>query len=475
MKTTIEINTDKDSSKDIRLMEEYFICPNNGNQLSADETNERLINAQIGVYYKIENNVINFGNPVKINEVDKPVDLNDISEMHTFYDSRFKKAAETNSEIYGDFESNPEIVKAGHFRRIELLESIPINNIDQKVAVDFGSGSWGFACIYPKLRNAKVGITFDVSCNALLQAAEKDKTREMNNLYFYATNTNDIVPLKDRSIDIFFGGEVIEHVENPLFLLQEIYRITRIGGDVILTTPNTDAYLYKINNLQYCVGPEHIALMNYETLIKYVSTFFSIKSCYGFEGSVFKWFDRNIKDERYIKALQEIAYDKPDIASGIVIHARKEKDYIEPIFLETDKQEISWDDLNINYSGKHDVAHLFDKIHGVRLYADAAAEFNIINQWLILLFWAHDWSGKVDIFVNNELKERHDLYNIDYGFYRAELELQTTDFTERSANIKLLCSGEKDERSKDTQIIFYKAITYSIRQKDSTKVTPSVV
>lgn len=461
MKNSIASPNRKFISENVKLMEDYFICPINGNRLSGDERNNRLVTSQTGIYYKIEKNVINFGHPLKLKDVGKPVAPIDSSALHAFYDSRFKTAAETNSEIYGDFESNPEILKAGHFRRIELLEKIPINNIDKKVVVDFGSGSWGFACIYPKLRCAKIGISFDVSYNALLQAAEKDKIREIKNLYFYATNTNDIIPLQDRSIDIFFGGEVIEHVENPLFLLQEIYRIMRKGGDLILTTPNMDAYLYKINNLQYCIGPEHIGLMNYGTLIKFISKYFSIKSCHGFEGSLFKWFDHDIKDERYIKNLQENAYDRPDIASGIVLHAKKDKDCEKPCFFGRDKQEISWDDPKIKYSGKYDVAHLFGDIHGVRLYENATVEFNVSQRWVILLFWAHDWSGKTFIYVNNELKEKHDLYNIDYGFYRVEFELQTSDFIRRSANVKISCSGEKDERSKDTQIIFYKAIAYS--------------
>jgi hypothetical protein len=136
--------------------------------------------------------------------------------------------------------------------------------------------------------------------------------------------------------------------------------------------------------------------------------FFSIKSCYGFEGSLFKWFDNNIKDERYIKNLQENAYDKPDIASGIVLHAKKDKGCEKPCFFGRDKQEISWDDTKIKYSGKYDVAHLFEDIHGVRLYENATAEFNVIYPWVILLFWAHDWSGKAFIYVNGEIKEKHE-------------------------------------------------------------------
>ena len=32
--------------------------------------------------------------------------------------------------------------------------------------------------------------------------------------------------------------EVIEHVENPWFFVRELYRITRPGGVVVLSTPN---------------------------------------------------------------------------------------------------------------------------------------------------------------------------------------------------------------------------------------------
>jgi SAM-dependent methyltransferase len=460
------MDTKSDSTKHyenykiLRLMEEFFICPRDGSKLLADQKNNILKNKLTGLSYGVRNNVINLREPLENEDVKINKDLYLISEMNKIYDARFKEAEETNTEIYGDFESLTEITKAGHFKRMELLRQLRIEDIEKKIAVDFGSGSWGFACIYEKLRYARIGISFDISYNALLQSEKKDKLRQINNVFLYATSTNEIIPLKNNCIDIFFGGEVIEHIENPLFFLQEIQRVMKPGGDLIITTPNVDAYLYKINNLKYCIGSEHIGLMNYDTLIKYVTSFFSIQSCFGFESSLFKWFDNKFKDERYIKTLQENAYDKPDIASGIVLHAKKEKALTKPKFDGRIKQEIFCDDLKISYSGNHDNAHLFEEIFGIRLYTNATAEFPVYNKWLVLLFWSHDWSGKAEIYINNVLREIQNLYNIDNGFFRSEFELQTEDCKEGQAFVKIRCSDEKDERSKGNQIIFYKAITY---------------
>jgi 2-polyprenyl-3-methyl-5-hydroxy-6-metoxy-1,4-benzoquinol methylase len=49
---------------------------------------------------------------------------------------------------------------------------------------------------------------------------------------------NTAFPFADGEFDYVVGAEVIEHIENPWFFLREIYRITKPGGTVILSTPN---------------------------------------------------------------------------------------------------------------------------------------------------------------------------------------------------------------------------------------------
>ena len=47
------------------------------------------------------------------------------------------------------------------------------------------------------------------------------------------------IPLEDGSVDAVFLGDVIEHVPgSPLPMLEEIHRVLRAGGQLVLTTPN---------------------------------------------------------------------------------------------------------------------------------------------------------------------------------------------------------------------------------------------
>jgi SAM-dependent methyltransferase len=46
------------------------------------------------------------------------------------------------------------------------------------------------------------------------------------------------LPFKEESFDIVYAIEVIEHLKNPYDFIQELFRVTRSGGKIIITTPN---------------------------------------------------------------------------------------------------------------------------------------------------------------------------------------------------------------------------------------------
>src|SRR3984885_12345481 len=51
-------------------------------------------------------------------------------------------------------------------------------------------------------------------------------------------------PLADHAdaFDVVVAAEVIEHLENPRFMIREIFRILRPGGTAIVTTPNSETW-----------------------------------------------------------------------------------------------------------------------------------------------------------------------------------------------------------------------------------------
>ena len=58
-------------------------------------------------------------------------------------------------------------------------------------------------------------------------------------------DANQRLPFDDASFDLIWCSEVIEHLENPEFALSELRRVTKPGGLLVLTTPNSYAWLFR--------------------------------------------------------------------------------------------------------------------------------------------------------------------------------------------------------------------------------------
>ncbi len=56
-----------------------------------------------------------------------------------------------------------------------------------------------------------------------------------------AADLNKALPLSEGSVDLITSLANIEHLEQPLFNLHEIYRVLRKNGVLVLTTPSTAA------------------------------------------------------------------------------------------------------------------------------------------------------------------------------------------------------------------------------------------
>jgi SAM-dependent methyltransferase len=69
---------------------------------------------------------------------------------------------------------------------------------------------------------------------------------ENNNLDIRQADINhDRFPLEDDSFDIVVFSEVFEHLFRPVHALNEIHRVLRPEGELLLTTPN----LYRLGNI----------------------------------------------------------------------------------------------------------------------------------------------------------------------------------------------------------------------------------
>jgi 2-polyprenyl-3-methyl-5-hydroxy-6-metoxy-1,4-benzoquinol methylase len=72
-----------------------------------------------------------------------------------------------------------------------------------------------------------------------VEACDHDPARfKASGVPFHRADLNQGIPLPDQNYDCVVSIEVLEHLENHTRFVSELMRVTRVGGTVILTTPN---------------------------------------------------------------------------------------------------------------------------------------------------------------------------------------------------------------------------------------------
>ncbi len=377
-------------------------------------------------------------------------------ELVLSYEASFRDAIAHHGSIYGSMDEMPLIVRAAHDRRIELLNNLPIGDVSGKICVDYGVGSWGFACIFPRLQACGYAIGIDISHEAVKESAAISARGQFpyGTNYTYLTSRGDDIRLKDQSIDIFFTGECIEHVENTDAFLDEIHRVLKPRGSLILTTPNADAYLYRINNERYGVGPEHVALMSYRELLNFLEPRFEVLVAYGFNGSFHYAWDEKIKDQNVAQAWAALFTDRPDLGTGIVLLARRRdgyhaRRYIQQVYHHSAKE--------IRYAGTWQVVPLHKLMTGRLGIGDDRTSLilDFEGSGINLNFWSHPWSGKAVIDVDGTVHNVN-LYSPLGGFARVCI----ANLGAHSHRLRIQGGSDKDPRSQGREVIFYQAISY---------------
>ena len=262
-------------------------------------------------------------------------------EMTEYWDAGFL-AAEAKPGTFYDLKKLPAITQASHFRRMALLDGLPLGDLRDKVCVDYGVGPWGFACVFPKLHHCREAIGFDLSPEAvrISEGVSRDGDYAYGDRVRYLTSTGSSLDLPDASVDVLFAGESIEHVFNVDAFLDEVYRVLTPDGRFILTTPNADACLYRAHNERYCHNAEHVSLMSYPELRALVDTRFDILVAKGFNGSLYRGFD-DLADEDFAHRWTETFADRPDLASGVVLMATPRSGYAARRAVETEFHHTS--------------------------------------------------------------------------------------------------------------------------------------
>lgn len=141
----------------------------------------------------------------------------------------------------------------------------------KKKLLDIGCGNGQFIRRMATLGWETEGV--DVDKKAVDYCVSKGLTVHYGNL--------EDIKLKENCYDVITLNHVIEHLVSVEDMLHEIYRILKPGGKLIISTPNSNSWLFKrvFHEAWYCLDPpRHLNIFNLQNLAKIVqSTGFKIQ------------------------------------------------------------------------------------------------------------------------------------------------------------------------------------------------------
>jgi ubiquinone/menaquinone biosynthesis C-methylase UbiE len=138
-------------------------------------------------------------------------------------------------EIPGDYQyramnSGPRLQRFWHRNKLWVLDQIAPLDKDH-VVVDVGCGSGNLT-----LRSAekcRLAIGLDPSESAVRFCNSISTARSV-----FIPAAGDALPFPDESVDVVLFVEVIEHLDQPMKIISEIWRVLKKGGFAFVTTPN---------------------------------------------------------------------------------------------------------------------------------------------------------------------------------------------------------------------------------------------
>lgn len=178
----------------------------------------------------------------------------DEKNLEKYYNNRADEYSDGGGEIlpflYGDYpgSENPESIKRYNFMYDSFLK-----DIDKTLTVlDFGCNQGGFLGFLSKKGfNNLIGVDLDDS------AINYARLKYGNSILFESVSY--LEKLEDGSIDLIIIDQVMEHIANPINLINWLTRLLKINGHFVISVPNILDYAnYEAIPFQHFMFLEHI-------------------------------------------------------------------------------------------------------------------------------------------------------------------------------------------------------------------------
>jgi 2-polyprenyl-3-methyl-5-hydroxy-6-metoxy-1,4-benzoquinol methylase len=142
----------------------------------------------------------------------------------------------------------------------EMLKMVPQNR--RLTILDLGCGTGEMSTLLCHGRHQVIGL--DISQNAMKKFGQRHFPGIVATL-------EEGIPFQSESFDMLWCSEVIEHLRSPERFLAECCRILKPGGQLLLSTPNSSYYAYRIlrqlgvpwSRIQH---PGHLQFFTYSSL-----------------------------------------------------------------------------------------------------------------------------------------------------------------------------------------------------------------
>lgn len=145
--------------------------------------------------------------------------------------------------LVGETYHHNRLKKKLHRFVVNHLKELQRNSQKRAKLLDIGCDTGADLFMLPKVEGITVErFGTDLSKGAIEQAQALAQKRGEKNIEFKAVNANEPQPFKDHSFDIVTASELIEHIEKPVELLNEIARLLKPNGIAVITTPNEKSF-----------------------------------------------------------------------------------------------------------------------------------------------------------------------------------------------------------------------------------------
>lgn len=148
-------------------------------------------------------------------------------------------------QVHEAYWQKEKILEFEDYERNEILPALFAKN---ERVLDLGCGDGAVAEYLKKQLKVKV-VGIDFSPAALKKAHQRDVS-------VILSDVEKSLPIQSNSFDVVFFGDVIEHIYHPDKALEEIYRVLKSEGKLIVSCPNMGYWRYRVHYLIHGIFPE---------------------------------------------------------------------------------------------------------------------------------------------------------------------------------------------------------------------------